>query len=226
MDTAHRRNRPGGGLAIIYKTDIKVKAAEKGIKITFEFSIWRISMKSVTMTVVTVYRPPYSQMNPSTVSSFIDEFSDFLTYITAKYKHILIMGDFNIHLNDVAASNTVAFLEVMQAFGLEQHVTEYTHKALNILDHIYSETGDELNITRCENNECISDHCLVYCEEKIPKKNTVRKTTKYRKFSRIGRMTFIYAIRFGDLELENANDLAKIIRCCDTCSHRQTFVCC
>jgi hypothetical protein len=117
------------------------------------------------------------------------------------------MGDFNIHLNDESSVDTIAYVEITQALGLKQHVSEYTHKALNILDHVFTENGGDINIIKCENKDFISDHCLVYLEAKVPKENIIRKTIKYRKFSRIDRTAFSNDIKFTDSTVESINQL-------------------
>ena len=101
----------------------------------------------------------------------------------------------------------MTFVDVMQALGLQQHVTEYTHKAFNILDHAYTETGGNIILSKCENKDFISDHCLVFCELKVPKENIVRKTITYRKFSKIDRSSFKNDIQFNDSDFHNVDDL-------------------
>ena len=60
IDTVNRNNRKGGGIAIVHKESIKVKVVCKGDKGSFEYGIWKASMKSVTVTVIAIYRPPRS----------------------------------------------------------------------------------------------------------------------------------------------------------------------
>ena len=60
--TLHQ-NRPkhqGGGLAIICKSNLQVKQLDIGSKSSFEYLVCRISGKSVVVTTVAIYHPPYS----------------------------------------------------------------------------------------------------------------------------------------------------------------------
>ena len=171
----------------MYKDSIKIKVVCKGDKGSFEYGIWKASMKSVTLTVIVIYRPPYSQVHPVTVNTFLTDFAEFLTNVTSQHSNILIAGDFNIHLNDNLSCETAAYTELMQAFGFDQHVEKFTHKAGNILDHIFTEEASEIRVTRCENKDFISDHCVIQCDIKVPKENIIRKTVKYRKFSKVDR---------------------------------------
>jgi exonuclease III len=51
--------------------------------------------------LVIVYRTPYSAAHPVTTGVFLEEFSEFLESVVFCANHLLITGDFNIHM-DVA----------------------------------------------------------------------------------------------------------------------------
>ena len=54
------------------------------------------------MKIIVVYHPPYSNMCPVTNSMFIDDFTEWLPSQLVRYDNILLVGDFNIHMNKVA----------------------------------------------------------------------------------------------------------------------------
>ena len=87
-----------------------------------------------------VYHPPYSNINKSTNGQFIDEFAEFLVDFLTEYSNVIIMGDFNIRLDNTEDPDVTACIDTMSALGLNQHVNFSTHKNGGILDHIYSET--------------------------------------------------------------------------------------
>ena len=100
--TLHQ-NRPkcqGGGLAIICKSHLQVKQLDCGSKSSFEYLVCRISGKSVAVTIVAIYHPPYSATNNSTNAKLIDEFTEYLVDSIMTYNNIVILGDFNLHIND------------------------------------------------------------------------------------------------------------------------------
>ena len=86
IDTINRQNRRGGGLAIIFRNDIKVKRTKSGAKTSFEYALWKINLKNVTTSVLAIYRPPYSESHKVNVKTFCEEFTDFLTDIIASEK--------------------------------------------------------------------------------------------------------------------------------------------
>ena len=100
--TLHQ-NRPkcqGGGLAIICKSHLQVKQLDSGSKSSFEYLVCRISGKSVAVTTVAIYHPPYFVTKISTNAKFTDEFTEYLVDSIMTYNNIVILGDFNLHIND------------------------------------------------------------------------------------------------------------------------------
>ena len=63
------------------------------------------------VTLVTLYRPP----GPYT--EFLSEFSDFLSALVVNSDKILIVGDFNIHMDNENNSLTIAFQSLIDSIG-------------------------------------------------------------------------------------------------------------
>lgn len=61
-----------------------------------------------------------------------------MSIVLTSYDGIILLGDFNFHVNDTADS--MEFLDVLACLGLLQHVKRATHNHGNTLD---------LVITRC-----------------------------------------------------------------------------
>ena len=197
MDVVNRKGGKGGGLAIIHKDNIKTKKLKGGAVRSFEYAIWQCLFKSISIHILAIYRPPYSEKNKTTIKMFIEDISEFLDHTFTEVKNIIIMGDFNIHINNQNDTEAQVLKEAMESLGLEQHVTEPTHKAGNILDQIYTEIGGKIQINRCENRDYISDHCLIHSVINVPKENIIRKTITYRKYKNIDKVQLT-----KDLELD------------------------
>ena len=73
---------------------------------------------------------------------------------------VIILGDFNIHYNNVHKS--IKLRQLLDSFDMNQHVAGATHKQGNILDLVITPNHDNLikSVTVCDYN--ISDH---YCVE-------------------------------------------------------------
>ena len=63
-----------------------------------------------------VYRPP------GPYSVFLDEFSDFAADLATYSDNILLIGDFNIHVNNPSDSLATAFLSTADTLGFKQLV--------------------------------------------------------------------------------------------------------
>ena len=63
------------------------------------------------------------------------------TPIIPKYNNILLLGNFNMHTDDISSADNIIFNDTMEALGLIQHVKSPTHRQGNILDLIFSEAN-------------------------------------------------------------------------------------
>ena len=176
MDTLYRKDRQGGGVAIVHKSHIKVKKGLSGATRSFEFCEWKVYFKSISIDILAVYRAPYSEKHRFTIKMFHEDFSDFLPSFLTSRTNVIILGDFNIHINDSSDPAAAAFTEMMEALGLTQHVPSFTHKKGNLLDHIYTEVGSNIKVNRCTIGDFVSDHSVISCVLEIPKENMVKKT--------------------------------------------------
>ena len=49
---------------------------------------------------ITIYRPPPSQANGFTLAKFYEEFEEFLQELSLLPGKLVMLGDFNIHVNE------------------------------------------------------------------------------------------------------------------------------
>ncbi|KAF7643041.1 hypothetical protein LDENG_00246040 [Lucifuga dentata] len=85
---------------------------------------------------VTIYRPP--KHNPN----FLSEFSQLLTIALVKYDRVILLGDFNLHVNDCSDSRTAEFMDLVTSLDFTQHVNNSTHNRGNTLDLIFTKGMD------------------------------------------------------------------------------------
>ena len=50
------------------------------------------------------------------------------------------------------------FQDMMEAIGLQQHVTQMTHKSGNILDLVFTDYQSKISVTNLKVSSFISDH--------------------------------------------------------------------
>ena len=92
---------------------------------------------------------------------FTDDFISFMVETLLDLKNPIILGDFNIHINNTDNTDAIAFVDSVEVLGLVQHVSEYTHMAGNILDLIYTFQGDGLSVQYCSVGLFVSDHRII-----------------------------------------------------------------
>ncbi len=91
----------------------------------------------LSLALATVYRLP----GPYT--DFLKEFADFLLVNVDK---ALIVGDFNIHVDNTNDALGLAFTDLINSFGVKQNVTGPTHRFIHTLDLIISHGIDLTDI--------------------------------------------------------------------------------
>lgn len=92
---------------------------------------------------------------------------------------VLLIGDFNIQIDDVADSGASKFLDILQSFDLRQHVSCHT------LDVIITRMNDDLLFSTSVTTYQLSDHLFVECIKSISKSTLSRKEVTYRKVKEI-----------------------------------------
>ena len=92
---------------------------------------------------------------------FTDDFISFMEETLPYLKNPIILGDFNIHINDTDNTDAITFIDSMEVLSLVQHVSKYTHMAGNILDLIYTFQGDGLFVQYCSVGPFVSHHRII-----------------------------------------------------------------
>ena len=93
--------------------------------------------------------------------------SELLQYSITNHKNLVILGDFNIAIQDLGNPDSQTYKDTMEALGLTQHISYATHQLGNTLDHIYTESIDTLEVRHSFIGEFLSDHRLVGIEVNI-----------------------------------------------------------
>ena len=127
----HRPLSHGGGVAIIYKKDLKVIRHFHSVYNTFEsVSAKLILPGGKSLLLSSVYRT-------GATGSFMEDFENYMGEVFTKFRHFLICGDINLHLEKLSAHST-EFMNILGSFGLYQWVNGATHIAGHTLDVIIS----------------------------------------------------------------------------------------
>lgn len=156
-----RSHQKGGGVAALFSHVLPCKTVSFGTFSAFEYLALR---QSNNFLIVTVYHPPQYR------AGFISEFGDFLSNIVTRYDCILISGDFNIHVDNMADSFAIQFTDLLTSFEFIQHISAPTHSHGHTLDLVISK-GLEISINGTL-DVGFSDHLCIFFSVSWP-------TTRY-----------------------------------------------
>ena len=86
---------------------------------------------------------------------FLDDFAELLEEVLVSYGKVVCMGNFNLHIYNMENPDAQVFLDMITAFGLEDHIAFPTHRGGHTLDLVIME-------------KCISIKCATYKTRIIP----------------------------------------------------------
>ena len=89
-----------GGIGLIWNENIKCKRLIISETKLFESGAWKIEFNNNKITSILIYRPPKSQQELGTIAAVLDEFLEYCCSIVAENSNIIIMRDFNIHVDN------------------------------------------------------------------------------------------------------------------------------
>lgn len=159
---------------MFYREKWKVLPVSTPVSSSFEHMVCVLSGKIPTI-IATVYRPPKTNCN------FVDDFAVFLTYLSTLSSNIILMGDFNIHMDKPNLPLTKDFTSCLDSFGFLQYITCPTHAKGHTLDLICCSGVTPTNIT--VDDLPITDHFLITFTAELTLSTT--KTARHITFRNI-----------------------------------------
>ena len=184
LETVNRNERRGGGVAICHTNNIQLEVIEKQISTSLERITVKVTNTKKPLTITGLYHPPAGSIPENTMTAFVDDLTDFLTKLLQDRRNNIILGDFNIHLEDLSNSETAIFRDTMDALGLQQNVKQATHISGSTLDLCYTESFSDIKLLSCQPDTFISDHSSILVTSCFPKTNLKRLKKSVRNYSK------------------------------------------
>ena len=186
---AHRAEKAGGGVAIIYRPCIALIRVFTTSYESFECVSVKVSLPGrKSLLCMCIYRT-------GPMGSFISDFDDHLAAIFPKFDKFLICGDINIHF-DKESCHATDFLYNLSSYGIDQLVEVPTHKAGHTLDVVCSSH----NILNSSRLEVLTDTILhfkscdhfpiVFTLHNRAMKSDTKKKIQFRKLKSIDKSEF------------------------------------
>ena len=113
-------------------------------------------------------------------------------------------------------SHAAVFIDLLDSFGLEQHVQSITQVSGHTLHLIITRKMN--TVIKCPPvADCfLSDHSTVLCHLDLTKSNHLLKQMSYRKLKSINRKSFKQDLRPSNLCQRPVNELDGLTNCCST----------
>ena len=110
--------------------------------------------------------------------------------ITVAREDIIIVGDFNLHLELPNATGVKEFTRLLAENNLVQHVTKHTHRAGHTLDLVITRSDSSLVSATDVFNSSISDHYSVIFNLATAKPSHVKQREQVQDFRRMDQECF------------------------------------
>ena len=133
-----RPDRRGGGILLLSRTEFKPKLVQESTLSSFEGATWKLIINNLPIHITRVYHPPPSTRNATTNSIFTDQLSDYMSNILTSATNNIVLGDFNIHVNDFNDVDAGYLIDTFSALGFSQYIDTATHTKGNTPDLIFS----------------------------------------------------------------------------------------
>ena len=120
-----REMRRGGGVGILYRSTLNIKQLDRVSE--------RLSYKCLECCLTsdsTLYRTILVHRSPTALStlSFLDEFSDHLDETVYSGGNLIVLRDFNFHVDDTSDADATKFIDMIESYNVALHVSVSTHR--------------------------------------------------------------------------------------------------
>ena len=155
-----RLNGIGGGVGMLYRTNLKVQQLNSDPYKSFEFKELLLHSDNCISRIIMVYRSPISVKNGRTHAGFFFyQFSMLLERLVSSPGNLLLNGGFNFHVNYPSDSTTSQFLDLLNCFYLDIfNLRTPTRVKNNVLDLIITRSGETSVSNLSVHDSVISDH--------------------------------------------------------------------
>ncbi|XP_063951767.1 uncharacterized protein LOC135153244 [Lytechinus pictus] len=139
-----RKGKRGGGLCVILRNSFSTKK-KPHVFDTFECLEVTASSRKMSsqrsLSLFVIYRPP-SCLRGQSFGHFLIEFSKLLESANLLLNQVVILGDFNIHVDSDTNADAKNFKDLLESAGLSQRISQPTHIKGHTLDLVIMRDND------------------------------------------------------------------------------------
>ena len=143
-----------GSVCLFFKAFYAVRRLHLPLYKSMELLAVHVHGASVNLLFIIVYQP-----GSFAVNSFFDAFADIIERTAVFAAPLVIVGNVNIHLDDISSPSTTSFNDILAGADLVQHVTSPTHRVCHTLDILITQSSITASVL--VEPPSISDHSLI-----------------------------------------------------------------
>ena len=184
-----RTHTTKGGVGVYFKEVYKPKR----ITVRFEelqpeILFTEVEINKNKIAIGTIYKSPRSSYG------VYAEIQEILAFITTKYNHVILLGDFNIDLLKNDRPSEFFRNVILQPLSLHQVIrepTRITETTATNIDHIFVTSPDSVKFSGVVDFPGISDHCLIYMAYSLKRPKFQPTTVVRRDFKNFEKDSFL-----------------------------------
>ena len=206
-----RAKRRGGGVGIIIRKNIRSTVQRARHYSAFEHMEALIQSGNECIRLCVIYRPPVSRYTAPT-DTFIEQFHEYAEQHVTTNGKIIIVGDFNFHMEDTNNTDAQKFQDLLFSLNLTQYITQVTHEGGHMLDLIITREDESNLLAEIEiHGTGLSDHFPIECIIPWKKPSIPKKKIQYRKWKDIDMDSFIKSIQDSEPINHPSDDLSELV---------------
>lgn len=187
----------GGGILILYRESLKVKAQDIPPVASHEAALIHLSLPCKNVMLLVIYRPPGS------AGEFLNAISEQLSTLTALGDYeVIVTGDFNIHVDQTNESNTIKLMQIFDMVSLKQLVSSPTHDKGHILDLFLVRENSSFTF-KLKVVDGVADHSGIITEMATQVQPEKKKSITYNQYKQLDLDAFIYDLSMETLCSDN-----------------------
>ena len=160
----HLDSRQYQGMSLVYKDQLQINHNNTNIKLTYEYQDYTVEIsKEYRLNLYILYR-----YLSTSVINFCGEFLDMLeTNIVKDRGELILIGDFNIHMDSMNHPDTIIFSDCLDSLNLTNLVDFPMHKALHTLELIICDRQSNI-VSSVNKIHLLSDLNTITCKIEVP----------------------------------------------------------
>ena len=156
----------------------------KNSAVSFESREMIITIVSISIRLVVIYRMPPSKKNKLKRGTFVTEFSDYLERLSCLRGNLIIVGDVNINWLENNDSERRNLFHILETFGLVQRIDFPTYQNGHLLDYVITRRDSDF-ASNFSIADKIYDHMALHVSLACQRPHPERKEVYVRALRRI-----------------------------------------